>query len=85
MQTTGIAQQIYETDVKNLPVIERLLLVKLVMNDLMSSPTTWVVDESDMWSEEDYADLTRVSLAYAAKPPQPLALVIVPSETGREL
>ena len=67
MQTTGIAQQIYETDVKNLPVIERLLLVKLVMNDLMSSPTTWVVDESDMWSEEDYADLTRVSLAYAAK------------------
>ena len=67
MQTTGIAQQIYETDVKNLPVIERLLLVKLVMNDLMSSPTTWMVDESDMWSEEDYADLTRVSLAYAAK------------------
>ncbi|MCK4316382.1 MAG: hypothetical protein KAX24_11475 [Anaerolineae bacterium] len=67
MQTTGIAQQIYETDVKNLPVIERLLLVKLVMNDLMSSPTTWVVDESDMWSEEDYADLTRVSLAYAAQ------------------
>ena len=67
MQTTGIAQQIYETDVKNLPVIERLLLVKLVMNDLMSSPTTWVVDESDMCSEEDYADLTRVSLAYAAQ------------------
>ncbi len=67
MQTTGVVQQIYETDVKNLPVIERLLLVKLVMDDLMSSPATWIVDESDMWSEEDYADLTRVSLVYAAQ------------------
>jgi len=67
MQTIGVAQQIYETDVKNLPVIERLLLVKLVMDDLMSHPTMWIVDESDMWSEEDYADLTRASLAYATQ------------------
>jgi hypothetical protein len=67
MQATGVARQIYETGVRNLPVIERLRLVKLVMDDLMSSPTMWIVDESDMWSEEDYADLTRVSLAYAAQ------------------
>lgn len=52
---------------KNLPAIERLRLVKLAMNDLMSSPTTWIVDESDTWSEEDYADLARASLAYAAQ------------------
>ncbi|MCD6555287.1 MAG: hypothetical protein J7M16_14910 [Anaerolineae bacterium] len=67
MQTTGIAQQIYETSVKKLPAIERLRLVKLVMDDLMSTPTTWIVDESDVWSEEDYADLTRASLTYAAQ------------------
>ena len=28
MQTTRVARQIYETEVKNLPVIERLWLVK---------------------------------------------------------
>ena len=67
MQATGVAQQIYETGVKNLPVVERLRLVKLVLDDLMSSPTTWIVDESDMWSEEDYADLMRMSLTYAAQ------------------
>ncbi len=37
------------------------------MDDLMSDPATWIVDESDVWSEEDYADLTRASLAYAAQ------------------
>ena len=67
MQATGVARQIYETGVKNLPVIERLRLVKLVLDDLMSSPTTWIVNESDMWSEEDYADLMRMSLTYAAQ------------------
>ncbi|MBI1881856.1 MAG: hypothetical protein HYR94_27085 [Chloroflexi bacterium] len=59
---TVVAQQIYETTVKNLPIIERLWLVKLVMDDLMVSPDTWVVDDSDVWSEEDYADLRRASL-----------------------
>jgi len=39
----------------------------MVMDDLMSSPTTWAVDESDVWDQEDYADLTRASLAYAAR------------------
>jgi hypothetical protein len=67
MGTTGIAQQIYEKSVKNLPAIERLRLVKLVMDDLTSGPMTWIVDESDLWTDEDYADLTRASLAYAAR------------------
>lgn len=66
MQTAGVAQQIYETSIKNLPIIERLQLVKLVMDDLMANSTNWVVDESDVWSDEDYADLSRISLAYAA-------------------
>ena len=69
MHTMGVAQQIYESSVKKLPVVERLQLVKLVMDDLMSRPTTWIVNESDAWNDEDYADLTRASLAYAAQLP----------------
>jgi hypothetical protein len=71
MGTTGIAQQIYENSVKNLPAIERLRLVKLVMDDLTSGPMTWIVDESDVWTDEDYADLTHASLAYAARSSYP--------------
>jgi len=67
MQATQVAQQIYETSVKDLPIVERLRLVKLVMDDLMREPSTWVVDESDVWSEQDYVDLTRASLAYAVQ------------------
>ena len=67
MSMTGVAQQICEKSVKNLAAIERLRLVKLVMDDLMSNPTTWIVEGSDVWREEDYADLTRASLAYAAQ------------------
>ncbi len=67
MQTIEAAQQIYETSIKKLPIIERLRLVKLVLDDLMLNPATWVVDESDVWSDEDYADLSRASLAYVAQ------------------
>jgi len=47
--------------------IERLRLVKLVMDDLMSDSATWIVDEDDAWSQEDYVDFSRASLAYAAQ------------------
>jgi hypothetical protein len=66
VETTMTPQQLYETRVKDLTVVERLQLVKLVLDDLMRDPAKWVVDEKDTWSEEDYADLTRASLAYAA-------------------
>jgi hypothetical protein len=62
MQTAKVARQIYETSVKNLPAVERLQLVKLVMDDLMNDPTTWIVDENEARSEEDYANLARASL-----------------------
>ncbi len=58
-------QQIYEESIKNLPAVERLQLVRLVMDDLMSEPMTWIVDDNDVWSQEDYADLARASLTYA--------------------
>jgi hypothetical protein len=61
------AQQVYEQDVRSLPVLERLQLVKLVMDDLMSRPPTWILEEDDAWSDEDYADLMRASLTYAAQ------------------
>jgi hypothetical protein len=67
MYTTKVAQQIYEESIKNLPAVERLHLVRLVMDDLMSKPTTWIVDEGDAWSQEDYADLIRASLTHAAQ------------------
>ncbi len=65
-QATEISRQIYETSIKNLSVLDRLQLVKLVLDDLMSDPRSWIVDESDEWSAEDLADLTRASLAYAS-------------------
>jgi len=67
MQTARMARQVYDTSVKDLPMVERLQLVKLVMDDLMSSPRTWIVDESDAWSKQDMVDLSQASLAYAAQ------------------
>ena len=67
MPATMTPQQIYETSVKNLPVVDRLRLVKLVLDDLICDPASWVLDERDTWSAEDDVDLTRASLAYAAR------------------
>ena len=66
MEATISPQQVYETSIKNLSAVDRLQLVKLVLDDLMRDPSSWIVDEGDAWSAEDYADLTRASLAYAA-------------------
>ena len=60
-------QQLYETQVKSLPIVERLQLVKLVLDDLMLDPASWVLNESDEWSDEDYTDLMRASLAYETR------------------
>ena len=66
MEATASPQRIYETSIKNLPAVDRLQLVKLVLDDLMRDPSSWMVDEGDEWSAEDYADLTRASLAHAS-------------------
>ena len=65
MEAVLSPQQLYDTSVKRLSIVERLQLVKLVLDDLMHDPESWVVEESDVWSTEDLADLTRASLAYA--------------------
>jgi len=67
MEATASPQRIYETSIKNLPAVDRLQLVKLVLDDLMRDPSSWMVDEGDEWSEDDYADLARASLAHASR------------------
>jgi hypothetical protein len=50
-----------------MPILERLQLVRLILDDLMATPQTWLVDESDVWSNEDMQDLARYTLAYATQ------------------
>ena len=65
MEAALTPQQLYDTSVKQLSILERLQLVKLVLDDLMHDPESWVVEESDEWSADDLQDLTRASLVYA--------------------
>ena len=65
MEAVLTPQQLYETSVKQLSIVERLQLVKLVLDDLMHDPTRWVVQESDSWSTDDLQDLAQASLVYA--------------------
>jgi hypothetical protein len=58
-------QQIYERRVKPLPVVDRLQLARLIMDDLAASSSRWVVETSEMWSQEDLEDVSRASLLYA--------------------
>lgn len=64
---SSIVQQIYLQQVKALPVTERLLLTRLIMDDLSKSVSRWVVDNDDAWSDEDLSDLSRASLLYSAQ------------------
>jgi hypothetical protein len=67
MQPIDVAQKLYETRIKDWPIVERLRLVKLVLDDLMTAPPTWIVEENDIWSDDDLADLSRASLVYASE------------------
>ena len=64
---SSIVEQIYLQQVKALPVTERLLLTRLIMDDLSKSVSRWVVDSDDAWSDEDLSDLSRASLLYSAQ------------------
>ena len=61
------SQELYQTYIREIPILERLQLVRLILDDLMTTPQTWLVDESDVWSNEDIEDLTRYTLAYATQ------------------
>jgi hypothetical protein len=49
MNVTRRAQQLYETQVKNLPIAERLQLIKLVIDDL-SNVVTQQEGEDEEWT-----------------------------------
>jgi hypothetical protein len=66
MQITD-SRELYQIYVQEMPILERLQLVRLILDDLMATPQTWLVDESDVWSDEDIEDLTRYTLAYATQ------------------
>jgi hypothetical protein len=60
------AQEVFAETVRSLPLNERLRLASLILQEL-AQPDVAVVDQRDTWSEEDQADLTAVSLEYAAE------------------
>ena len=57
--------QLYEQQVKFLPVADRLQLLRLIMDELAESAPRWVVETSDAWSQEDLEDARRASFLHA--------------------
>ncbi len=61
------AHEIFSTHVRTLLVVDRLQLVRLIMDDLAESASQWVVDVKDAWSDEDLSDVRQASLMYATQ------------------
>lgn len=59
--------QLYQQQVKPLPMIDRLQLARLIMDDLSEFISRSNVDSDDAWSDEDLHDASRASLLYAAQ------------------
>jgi hypothetical protein len=57
--------EIYTQVIRVLPPGTRLQLATLILNNL-ASQNVGIVDESDTWTEEDIADLSKFSLQYVA-------------------
>jgi hypothetical protein len=60
------AQEIYVQVVRTLSLTERLRLANLILNDLVQQNVS-VIDQSDIWTEQDQLDLAAFSLQYAVK------------------
>ena len=60
------AQEIYNSNVKDLPPSERLRLAALILQELAKGNTV-LVEQRDDWSDEDVRDLLAYSASYAAK------------------
>lgn len=50
-------QQLYDKNIKDMPIAERLKLATMILNDI---PPQSVVDYRTVWSEEDLQDFTRL-------------------------
>lgn len=60
------AQEVLAETVHALPPSERLRLASLILQELAQAELA-VVDRNEAWSAQDEADLTTVSLRYAAE------------------
>ena len=58
---------LYQSQIKALPVIERLRLARLIMDELAESAPEWVVEASDAWSAQDLYDVQRAALRQAGR------------------
>jgi hypothetical protein len=58
---------LYQNQIRGLPVIERLRLAQLIMDELAESAPNWVVEASDAWSQQDLYDVRRASLKSAGR------------------
>lgn len=59
-------QKIYEQVIVMLSPDERLKLASLILNDLVEKDAT-LIDEKDIWTEEDQQDLIAFSLQYVSQ------------------
>jgi hypothetical protein len=60
------AQEVFAETVRTLSPRERLRLAALILQDLAQAEGT-VVDQQDIWSDQDQRDLRAFSLQYAAE------------------
>ena len=58
-------QEIYTQVISNLPPTQRLQLATLILNGLVKQDVA-VIDDSDIWTEQDQLDLATFSMQYAA-------------------
>ena len=59
--------QLYLQQVKPLPMIDRIQLARLIMDDLSEFVSRSSVDFSDAWSDQDLYDATLASQRYVAQ------------------
>ena len=60
-----VVQEIYTQVISNLLPTERLQLATLILNGLVKQDVA-VIDDSDIWTEQDQLDLAAFSMQYAA-------------------
>ncbi len=58
--------EIYQTQIKTWSVVDRLQLVRLIMDDLAESAPRWIAQDQDSWSQQDLVDVTTSTLLYEA-------------------
>ena len=59
------ARELYDKSIKPLPVVDRLRLAAMILDDLAATSGAGL-DVRDDWSDEDIADLTAYSLKHAS-------------------